>query len=51
MRYLVGRDPEAHKFTLTNAAKDISYVNQMAHDAGSYAGGSCWKNEWDRHSV
>ena len=34
MRYLVGRDPEAHKFTLTNAAKDISYVNQMAHDAG-----------------
>ena len=34
MRYLVGRDPDAHKFTLTNAAKDISYVNQMAHDAG-----------------
>ena len=34
MRYLVGRDPDAHKFTLTNAAKDISYVNQMAHNAG-----------------
>jgi len=34
MRYLVGRDPDAHKFTLTNAAKDISYVNQMAHEAG-----------------
>ena len=34
MRYLVGRDPDAHQFTLTNAAKDISYVNQMAHNAG-----------------
>ena len=34
MKYLVGRDPNAHQFSLTNAAKDISYVNQMAHDAG-----------------
>ena len=33
MKYLVGGDPNAHKFTLENAAKDIGYVSNMAHDA------------------
>ena len=30
----VERDPEAHKFALVNALKDISYAHQMATDAG-----------------
>lgn len=30
MAYAVGRDPEAHKFTLANAAKDVGYVASMA---------------------
>jgi len=34
MRGAVDRDPDAHKFTLANAAKDIGYVNAMAADAG-----------------
>lgn len=34
MRYVVDRDRDAHKFTLTNAGKDIRYVNAMAADAG-----------------
>ncbi|SPH17221.1 2-hydroxy-3-oxopropionate reductase [Defluviimonas aquaemixtae] len=34
MRYTVDRDRDAHKFTVTNAAKDIRYANAMAMDAG-----------------
>ena len=34
MRYTVDRDRDAHKFSITNAAKDIRYVNAMAMDAG-----------------
>lgn len=34
MQGAVGRDPEAHKFALVNALKDISYAHQMATDAG-----------------
>lgn len=34
MKYTVGRDPEAHKFTIANASKDVRYVNNMANDAG-----------------
>ncbi|MDP7150427.1 MAG: NAD(P)-dependent oxidoreductase [Paracoccaceae bacterium] len=30
----VERDPNAHKFALANALKDISYAHQMAADAG-----------------
>jgi len=30
----VERDPNAHKFALVNALKDISYAHQMATDAG-----------------
>jgi hypothetical protein len=30
MRYAVGRDPEAHKFTIANAAKDLRYAASMA---------------------
>ena len=30
----VGRDPEAHRFTLANAAKDTRYAASMAADAG-----------------
>jgi 3-hydroxyisobutyrate dehydrogenase-like beta-hydroxyacid dehydrogenase len=33
MAYAVDRDPDAHKFTLANAAKDIGYVTRMAGDA------------------
>ena len=33
MKYLVGGDANAHKFSLENGAKDISYVANMAHDA------------------
>jgi len=29
----IGRDPDAHKFALRNALKDISYAHQMASDA------------------
>lgn len=31
----VGREPEAHVFSIANAAKDIRYVNNMANDAGA----------------
>jgi len=34
MKYTVDRDPEAHKFTIANATKDVRYVNNMANDAG-----------------
>ena len=34
MQGAVGRDPEAHKFALVNALKDISYAHQMATDTG-----------------
>jgi len=34
MRYVVDRDRDAHKFSITNANKDIRYVNKMATDAG-----------------
>lgn len=30
MAYVVGRDPNAHKFTLANAAKDMRYVANLA---------------------
>lgn len=33
MQGAVGRDPNAHKFSLANAMKDISYAHQMATDA------------------
>lgn len=33
MRYAVDRDRDAHKFSITNAAKDLRYVNAMASDA------------------
>ncbi|MCA8880446.1 MAG: NAD(P)-dependent oxidoreductase [Rhodobacteraceae bacterium] len=35
MRYGVGRDPEAHKFTLENAGKDVRYVASMALATGT----------------
>lgn len=34
MAYAVGRDPEAHKFTIANAAKDTRYAAAMATSAG-----------------
>jgi 3-hydroxyisobutyrate dehydrogenase-like beta-hydroxyacid dehydrogenase len=34
MKYAVGRDREAHKFSIANAAKDVRYVAAMAADAG-----------------
>jgi len=34
MRYVVDRDPEAHRFTIANASKDLRYVNAMATEAG-----------------
>ena len=34
MRYVVDRERDAHKFSITNASKDIRYVNNMASDAG-----------------
>ncbi|ARE42069.1 D-beta-hydroxybutyrate dehydrogenase [Rhodovulum sp. P5] len=34
MRYTVDRDPDAHKFTIANASKDVRYANAMAADAG-----------------
>ncbi|MDG2339591.1 MAG: NAD(P)-dependent oxidoreductase, partial [Paracoccaceae bacterium] len=33
MKGAVDRDPNAHKFTLSNSLKDISYAHQMASDA------------------
>ncbi len=32
MRYVVDRDPNAHKFAIANAAKDLRYLNNMAAD-------------------
>lgn len=34
MKYTVDRDRDAHKFTITNASKDVRYANAMATDAG-----------------
>ncbi len=34
MRYVVDRDRDAHKFSITNAGKDVRYVNALATDAG-----------------
>ncbi len=34
MRYAVDRDPDAHKFTLENASKDVRYAAAMASKAG-----------------
>lgn len=34
MQQAVGRDPEAHKFTLVNGLKDVTYAARMAADAG-----------------
>ncbi len=34
MSYVVDRNRDAHKFAITNAAKDMRYVNAMATDAG-----------------
>lgn len=34
MKYAVGRDRDAHKFTIANAGKDVRYLNNMANDAG-----------------
>ncbi len=34
MKYAVGRDRDAHKFTVANASKDVRYVANMATAAG-----------------
>jgi 3-hydroxyisobutyrate dehydrogenase-like beta-hydroxyacid dehydrogenase len=34
MKYTVGRDREAHKFSIANASKDVRYLANMAADAG-----------------
>lgn len=34
MRYAVGRDPDAHRFSVSNAAKDLRYAASMAMAAG-----------------
>lgn len=34
MNYVVDRNRDAHKFAITNAAKDLRYVNAMANEAG-----------------
>lgn len=34
MKYTLERDKDAHKFTLTNAYKDMRYLESMADDAG-----------------
>lgn len=34
MNYVVGRDPNAHKFTIRNAHKDTRYLVGMANEAG-----------------
>jgi 3-hydroxyisobutyrate dehydrogenase-like beta-hydroxyacid dehydrogenase len=33
MHYVVDRDPDAHKFTIANAAKDLRYINNLANEA------------------
>jgi 3-hydroxyisobutyrate dehydrogenase-like beta-hydroxyacid dehydrogenase len=33
MRYVVDRDRDAHKFAISNAAKDLRYVNNLANEA------------------
>jgi 3-hydroxyisobutyrate dehydrogenase-like beta-hydroxyacid dehydrogenase len=33
MHYVVDRDPDAHKFTIGNAAKDLRYINNLANEA------------------
>ncbi|CUH75989.1 NAD(P)-dependent oxidoreductase [Tropicibacter naphthalenivorans] len=35
MEYTVGRNKDAHKFTITNASKDVRYANAMAAEAGA----------------
>ncbi|WP_238367486.1 NAD(P)-dependent oxidoreductase [Mesobacterium pallidum] len=35
MSYAVDRNRDAHKFTVTNAAKDVRYANAMAAEAGA----------------
>lgn len=35
MQYVVGRDREAHKFTLQNAHKDLRYLMGLANQAGA----------------
>jgi 3-hydroxyisobutyrate dehydrogenase-like beta-hydroxyacid dehydrogenase len=35
MQYVVGRDREAHKFTITNAHKDLRYLMNLANASGS----------------
>ena len=34
MKYAIGRDPNAHKFSIQNAAKDTRYIASMAMAAG-----------------
>ena len=34
MKYVLERDRDAHKFTLQNALKDMTYLESMANDAG-----------------
>ncbi|MDH3263540.1 MAG: NAD(P)-dependent oxidoreductase [Paracoccaceae bacterium] len=34
MKYTVGRDRDAHKFSIANASKDVRYIASMAADAG-----------------
>jgi 3-hydroxyisobutyrate dehydrogenase-like beta-hydroxyacid dehydrogenase len=33
-QYVVGRDPNAHRFTLNNAFKDLGYLNAFANSTG-----------------
>jgi 3-hydroxyisobutyrate dehydrogenase-like beta-hydroxyacid dehydrogenase len=35
MQYVVGRDREAHRFTISNAHKDLRYLMNLANSAGS----------------
>jgi 3-hydroxyisobutyrate dehydrogenase-like beta-hydroxyacid dehydrogenase len=35
MQYVVGRDREAHRFTISNAHKDLRYLMNLANAAGS----------------
>jgi 3-hydroxyisobutyrate dehydrogenase-like beta-hydroxyacid dehydrogenase len=34
MQYVLERDPDAHKFTLSNALKDVRYLESLANAAG-----------------
>ena len=34
MQYVLERDRDAHKFTLSNALKDVRYLESVANDAG-----------------